>query len=363
MANASDHTSDNLAAKPSTRVLTTTVVGSWPKPSWLSSDEHDTSGWAVDRQWQFRDEELRQKQDEATEWALREQEATGVDVVSDGEERRDNYVYYFCRRLDGFDFEYRTRIVGRSGAWEWPAPRITGPIISRRNYLPDDYSFVRKRTNRRVKMTIPGPMTIVDSVQDEYYGDEAALAFDIAKAIRQEVAALAAIGCDFIQFDEPAFSRYPQKMSDYGMRALEECFEGIPNITTAVHVCRGYPIEGYTRAGLDGYHLIAPMLADSKVAQISIEGTDRLLDLKILEKFGEKVVIFGVLDVGDTEIEGVDEIERRIMQALEHVGPDRLSPAPNCGMVLLTTDVAKAKLKNLVVAADRVRESLTSSAT
>ena len=203
--------SDIWAPQSSTHPLTTTVVGSWPKPSWLSGNEHDITGWAVDREWQFRGEELRQRQDEATEWALREQEATGVHIVSDGEQRRDNYVYYLCRHLDGFDFEHRTRMARRSGAWEWPVPRITGPVVPRQTSLATDFKFVCDRTDRRIKMTMPGPMTIIDSVNDEYYGDEVALAMDLAKAIRQEVEALAAIGCEIIQFDESVFSRYPQR--------------------------------------------------------------------------------------------------------------------------------------------------------
>ncbi len=159
-------------------LLTTTVIGSWPKPSWLSSRRHDISGWNEDRDWRFQGDELKKKQDQATEWALREQEAAGVDIVSDGEERRDNYVYYHCRHMNGFDFENRTPIYRRSGAWKWVAPTITGPVASRQVFLPADYQFVRERTDRRVKMTIPGPLTIMDSTKDEYYGDEVALAMD-----------------------------------------------------------------------------------------------------------------------------------------------------------------------------------------
>ncbi|MCH8063583.1 MAG: 5-methyltetrahydropteroyltriglutamate--homocysteine methyltransferase, partial [Chloroflexi bacterium] len=298
--------------------LTTTVIGSWPKPPWLSSGDHDISGWATDREWRFQGEELKRKQDEATEWALLEQEATGVDIVSDGEQRRDNYVYYFCRRLRGFDFERRARIAGRSGAWDWIAPVITGPVAARDVLLAADYRFARMRTERLIKMTIPGPMTIIDSAIDEYYGDDVALAMDLAAAIRTEVESLAAAGCDVVEFDEPVFARYPKKVLDYGLRALEACFEGITGITTVVHICCGYPVEGYDKAESDSYTHLAPMLAGSKIDQISIEGAHRPLDLEVLQRFGDKDIIVGVVDVGEPRIETSEEIEVRIRQVLAH---------------------------------------------
>ncbi len=353
--------SDILAPRPGTHPLTTTVIGSWPKPSWLSSRAHDVSGWAEDREWRFRGEELRRKQDEATVWALREQEETGVDIVSDGEIRRDNYVYYYCRHLDGFDFEHRPQITGRSGAWNWAAPMITGPIATRQPFLAADYQFIRDRTERLVKMTIPGPMTIIDSVKDEHYGDDVALAMDLAATVRMEVEALAAAGCNVVQFDEPVFARFPKKVCDYGLRALEACFEGIAGITTVVHICCGYPIEGYDKANADSYTQLAPMLANSKIDQISIEGAHGPLDPSVLQSFGDKVVTLGVVDAGDSRIETVEEIETRVKQVLGYVDPDRLSVGPDCGMVFLDPKVAKAKLMNLVEGARRVREGLDRS--
>ena len=315
---------------------------------WLSGRRHELSGWALDRDWRFQAEELGRKQDEAT----------GVDIVSDGEERRDNYVFYYCRHLDGFDFEHRTRIVGRSGAWEWVGPTITGPIAPGPAFLAADYRFVSDRTHRRVKMTIPGPMTIIDSTKDAYYGDEVALAMDLAAAIRVEVEALAAAGCDVIQFDEPVFARYQEKVFNYGLRALEACFEGITNITTVVHICCGFPIEGYAKSSTEGYALLAPMLARSKVDQISLEGAHRPLDLGLLKEFGDRDIIFGLVDVGESRVETVEEVEHRIKEVLDYVEPERLFPAPDCGMIFLEPAVAKTKLTNLVEAARRVRESL-----
>ncbi len=358
MVNPGHGKSDILALRRSTHPLTTTVIGSWPKPSWLSSGAHDISGWAVDREWRFHGEELRKKQDEATEWALREQEETGVDIVSDGEIRRDNYVYYYCQNLNGFDSKRRARITGRAGAWSWVAPTITGPIATRQPFLAADYQFIRDRTERQVKMTIPGPMTIIDSVLDDYYGDDVALAMDLAATIRTEVETLAAAGCDVVQFDEPVFARSPEKVLEYGLRALEACFEGITGITTVVHICCGYPIEGYDKADADSYTHLAPMLANSKIDQISIEGAHGPLDPVVLQGFGDKGVIFGVVDAGDSRIETVEEIEARIKQVVGHVDPGRLSVGPDCGMVFLDPEVAKAKLTNLVEGARRAREGL-----
>ena len=343
--------------------LTTTVIGSWPKPAWLSESGGAIYRWEVDRTWRFQDEELRRKQGEATEWALREQEATGVDIVSDGEMRRENYIYYYLRNLGGLDFEHRARKTVRAGAYDLVVPAITGPVSPGPVFLPADFQFVRSRTDRQVKMTIPGPMTIIDSVENEYYGDEVALAMDLAAAIRVEVEALALVGCDIVQFDEPAFARYPQEVFDYGLRALEACFEDIAGITTVVHICCGYPsdLELQPKARTDNYSRIAPLLALCKIDQISIEGAHRPLDLEVLKAFGSKDVIFGLVDVGNPRIETIEEIERRIRGVLEYIQPCRLLPAPDCGMIYLTAETAKAKLTNLVEAAQRVRDSLNSS--
>ena len=352
------HCSNNRDPTGNRNPLVTTVVGSWPKPDWLSSRTHDISGWTVDRDWKFQADELKVKQDQATEWAIRQQEATRVDIVSDGEQRRDNYIYYFCRRLAGLDFEDRRRIVSRSGTWTWTAPRIAGPVSSTRASLVDDFCFTRNLTDRQIKVTIPGPMTIIDSAKNEYYRDEVSLAMDLAAVIRNEVLALADAGCEVIQFDEPAFARYPQQVYDHGIRALEACFEGVQGITIVVHICCGYPIEGYTKANPDSYSLVAPALAESKVDQVSIEGSHRPVDPTLLEAFGEKSIIFGLVDIGNSGVETVGDIELQIRRALEHIDPDRLIVGPDCGMVFLDPDVARAKLTNLVQAAHRVREEM-----
>ena len=358
MENADRGNSGRLDLNGNGHPLVTTVIGSWPKPEWLSSRSHDTSGWTVDRDWKFQAEELKVKQDEATEWAIRQQEATGVDIVSDGEQRHDNYIYYFCRRLEGFDFENRARIDSRSGAWSWTAPRIAGPVASTGAFLVDDFRFTRNLTDRQIKVTIPGPMTIIDSTKNEYYRDEMSLAMDLAAAIRREVSALADAGCEIVQFDEPAFARYPQQVYDYGIRALEACFDGIYGITAVVHICCGYPIKGYTKADLESYNRIAPALAESKIDQVSIEGSHRHVDPKLLKAFGEKPIIFGLVDIGKPGVETVGEIELQIRRILEHVEPDRLVVGPDCGMVFLDPNTAKAKLTNLAQAAQRVREGI-----
>lgn len=345
-------------SKQASPPLSTTVIGSWPKPDWLSSRTHDFSGWRVDREWNVRSQELRLKQDEATEWAVRQQEATGVDCLTDGEQRRDNYIYYFCRSLDGFDFERRARADKRSGVWSWEMPRIIGPVSSTGATLVEDFRFTRNLTGRQVKVTIPGPMTIIDSTKDDYYHNDAHLAADLAAAIREEVVVLAEAGCEVIQFDEPSFARYPEAVHDYGIKALEACFDGAPGVETAVHICRGYPIEGYEKAEVESYRLIAPALARSKIDQVSIEGSHGATDPTLVKLFGDKTVIFGSVDVGDPTVESVSDIESQIRGVLEHIHPRNLAVGPDCGMVLLEPEVALAKLTNLVEAARRVRETI-----
>jgi 5-methyltetrahydropteroyltriglutamate--homocysteine methyltransferase len=313
-----------------------------------------------DRTWRFEGAELQAMQDDATRWAVREQEATGVSIVTDGEIRRDNYVYHLCRHLEGFDFDQRIPVTGRSGAWRWHQPSITGPIASRQAALRADYEFVRGVTDRSVKVTLPGPLTIMDSVHDTYYGDEEALAMALASAIHDEVRALADAGCSIIQFDEPSFARYPEKLERFGLRALEACFAGIDGITTAVHVCRGYPVVDYAKASADAYERIFPVLASSAVNQVSIEASSDAFDWRLLELLGDKDVILGVVDVGALHVEGVGHIRKRLEKASEWVDPWKLFPAPDCGLVFLAPAVAKRKVAQLVAAADglsdRVRD-------
>jgi 5-methyltetrahydropteroyltriglutamate--homocysteine methyltransferase len=336
------------------RPLTTTVVGSWPKPRWLSSKTHDVTGWATDRTWRFEGAELHEMQDEATRWAVREQESTGVSIVTDGEIRRDNYVYHLCRQLDGFDFSQRVETSARSGAWAWRQPRVSGPIASRRTALLPDYEFARQVTDRSVKVTLPGPLTIMDSVRDDYYRDEEAFATALAAAIREEVRAVADAGCSIVQIDEPALARYPDKLEAFELRALEACFAGVEGITTAVHICRGYPIVNYAKASADAYHQILPVLATSTVNQVSIEASYESFDWRLLESLGDKDVILGVVNVGSTQVEGVNHIRDLLKKATEWIDPWKLFPAPDCGLVFLAPAVAKRKLAHIVLAADEL---------
>jgi 5-methyltetrahydropteroyltriglutamate--homocysteine methyltransferase len=340
------------------RPFTTTVVGSWPKPRWLSNKDHDVSGWVTDRTWRFEGAKLKEMQDEATRRAVREQEGTGVGILTDGEIRRDNYIYHLCRHLDGFDFDQRISTSARSGAWRWDQPAITGPIGSGGAALRTDYEFARDITDRSVKVTIPGPLTIMDSVHDTYYKDEEALAMALAGAINQEVRALADAGCSIVQFDEPSFARYPEKLERFALRALEACFAGVEGITTAVHVCRGYPIQDYAKSNADSYEQVLPALAASTVDQVSIEASSDSFDRKLLRLLGDKDVILGVVDVGSTRVEGVPHIRRRLSEASEWVDPGKIFPAPDCGLVFLTPAVAKRKVANIAAAADELNKAM-----
>ena len=275
-----------------------------------------------------------------------------MSILTDGEIRRDNYVYHLCRHLEGFDFDQRVSTSSRSGAWRWDQPSITGPIASRNAALRPEYEFVRDLTDRHVKVTIPGPLTIIDSVRDAYYGDQEALAMALADAIHHEVLALADAGCSIVQIDEPAFARYPDKLERFGLRALDACFAGIEGITTAVHVCRGYPVLDYAKANADAYERVLPALATSSINQVSIEASSESFDLRLLELLGDKDVILGVVDVGATRVEGVAHIRKLLGRATDHIDPWKLFPAPDCGLVFLAPAVAKRKLAHLVAAAD-----------
>jgi 5-methyltetrahydropteroyltriglutamate--homocysteine methyltransferase len=344
---------DRFPAQP----LTTTVIGSWPKPDWLSSKDHDRTGWVADRVWRFEGAELSAMQDEATRWAVREQESTGVAIVTDGEIRRDDYVYHLLRHLDGFDFDQRVSKIARSGSWRWNQPSITGPITSKAPALRPEYEFVQGITDRNVKVTLPGPMTIIDSVNDAYYHDEEALAMALAQVIQQEVRALADAGCSIVQFDEPSFARYPDKLERFGARALNACVAGVDGITTAVHVCRGYPIVDYAKSRADSYERIFPLLAATAIDHVSIEASGESFDWRILDLLRGKGVILGTVDVGASEVESVAHIRARLAKALEWVDPWKLFPAPDCGLVFLAPEVAKQKLIHLTAAADDLRNS------
>jgi 5-methyltetrahydropteroyltriglutamate--homocysteine methyltransferase len=297
--------------------------------------------------------------DRGTHQVVHDQVNVGIDIPTDGEVRRENYIHYHCRHLEGIDFSTLTKKVSRQGAWQARLPTITGPLKARDHFLPQDYHSAQAVTDRPLKMTVPGPMTITDSIADAYYHDEKRLGLALAEALNKEILALARAGCTWIQVDEPVFARKPEQALAYGFENLERCFHGLPeHVTRAAHMCCGYPDhldqEGFQKADLQAYFQLAEAIEASTIQAISLEDAHRHNDLSLLEHFKTTTVIFGVIAIAKSRVEPVEEIAKRLKAVLEHIDPDRLIVAPDCGLGLLTREIALAKLANMVSAAQAV---------
>ena len=351
--------------------LPTTCIGSYPKPDdlpvvdWFQLDKGLTAaGGEVTRRYsQLLAEADPQTEDRlvaATRKAVEEQVSCGIDIPTDGEQRRENYIHYHCRHLEGFDFENLTTRVLRDGAYATDLPTITGKIRPRgEHFLPRDFTIASSFTGRPVKITVPGPLTIMDTTADTHYGDERALAFDLADALNFEIRALADAGCRYIQVDEPLFARNVERALAYGMECLDRCFDRVPaGVTRVMHMCCGYPEHlddrDYRKADPESYHRLAGAVDTASVDQVSIEDAHRHNDLSLLEMFSRVTVILGVVAIADSRIETVDEIAARLTAALDHVDRDRLVAAPDCGLAMLGRDLAMTKLTNLCAAAAAV---------
>ncbi len=333
--------------------IPTTLIGSMPKPGWLTSDWFSVSG-----KWRLSGDALSEALDDATKLALAEQERAGLDIVCDGEQRRPSHFSYFLAQLAGVDFATMKPKARRGGTTTMEVPCVTGPVSLRTHNTLDDYSFLRRLTAKPVKMTLPGPCTLVDGAYDEYYGDERALAFAFADALREEIRALAAAGCQIVQLDEPAVTRLPDKLHAWGVEALNKAFEGI-DVVSCVHVCYGY--SSRQRGGKQwkhGYDEILPALAKTNIAQYSLEFAEPDLPASLLEMLPGKTIQLGVIDVGSEQIEAPETVARRLRAALEVLPAERLVAAPDCGCVALPRNVAYAKLNALVVGTQLVRAEL-----
>lgn len=344
--------------------ILTTTIGAYPKPPYVP-----VANW-----WQVRkvsrtnptrtyDEFLEGYSagdadllDRGTQEAVRDQVEAGIDIPTDGEIRREHYVYYHCRHIDGIDFEDLTTKDMRQGSWQAQVPTVRGPLAAGRPFLPDDWRSAQAASKKPVKITVPGPMTIVDSTADAFYGDEAKLGAALAGVLNVEIRALASAGCIWIQVDEPVFARYPEKALAFGIDNLSRCFEGVPESTVrGAHVCCGYPAEldteDYPKADPRAYLAIAEGLETADVDVLSIEDAHRHNDLALLERFATTRIALGVIGIARTRVETVDEIAGRLRAALAHIDAERLIAAPDCGLTMLDRDTAWAKLANLAAAA------------
>jgi 5-methyltetrahydropteroyltriglutamate--homocysteine methyltransferase len=346
--------------------LLTTTIGAYPKPDYVTlpdwfkttpDDPDPTGSWAAAMAALGDDAETILAR--ATREAVQDQLDAGIDIPCEGEIRRENYIHYHCRHLHGIDFENLTEKQLRNGAYSARLPTITDTVGVRRRFLVDDWRIAQDCSGRPVKITLPGPMTISDTVVDDFYHDPKRLGEDLAAALNVEVLALAAAGCRHIQIDEPLFARKPRVALDYGMENLERAFHGCPDsVTRTVHMCCGYPDRldnpDYPKADPQAYPQLADAVEQSSIQAVSIEDAHRHNDLRLLERFAETTVIFGAVAIAQSRIEPVEEIRTRLQQALQHIDAERLWVAPDCGLGLLGRDKALVKLRNMTAAARSV---------
>jgi 5-methyltetrahydropteroyltriglutamate--homocysteine methyltransferase len=304
----------------------------------------------MDDLWLIDPKELEAKQDEATLLAIRDQERAGLDIITDGEQRRESYSNRFATALDGVDTKNPGSTINRSGK-PIPVPRVTSKI--RRKYPVElrDLQFLRANTKKLVKITVPGPFTMSKQAQNEYYKSDTAMALDYAAAVNDEIKDLFAAGADIVQIDEPWMQQHPDKARDYGLQALDRALDGV-NGNVAVHLCFGYAAVVHEKPS--AYSFLSE-LEGSRAAQISIEAAQPKLDLKVLEKLPSKTIILGVIDLSDMTIETADVVASRIRKALPHVPAERVVIAPDCGMKYLPREVAFGKMQAMVQGADIVR--------
>jgi 5-methyltetrahydropteroyltriglutamate--homocysteine methyltransferase len=335
-------------------MLETTIAGSLPKPAWLAEPERL---WAP---WRLPPELLLEGQRDAVLVALREQERAGIDIVSDGEQTRHHFVHGFVERLSGIDFSHRVRMGIRANRYEADVPVVRGPLTRSGPVHLEEVRWARANTRRRLKFTMPGPMTIVDTLADEYYGDRARLAFEFARVLNAEARELCAAGIDVLQLDEPAFNVYLDDVRTWGIQALEMAIADLP-CRSAVHICYGYGIpanlEWKRTLGAEWrqYEHIFPLLAASRIDQVSVECAGSRVPLELLALLDGKDVLVGCIDVATTEVETSADVASTIEAALQYVPVERLFPCTNCGMVPLSRDVARRKLHALAAGAALVR--------
>jgi 5-methyltetrahydropteroyltriglutamate--homocysteine methyltransferase len=335
-------------------MLETTIAGSLPKPEWLA--EPGTL-WAA---WRLPAEQLRQGQRDAVLVALKQQEAAGIDIVTDGEQSRQHFVHGFLERISGIDFSRKVSMGIRANRYTAEVPVVSGELRRQEPIHREEVRWARAHTRHRLKFTLPGPMTIVDTIADEHYGDRQALAHAFARIINAEARELVAEGLDVLQLDEPAFNVYLQEVGDWGIACLEEAIADL-GCKTAVHICYGYGIPANVawKRTLGNqwrqYESIFPLLARSRVDQVSVECAGSRVPLPVLQMLDDKDVLLGCIDVANDRIETAEEVADLIMAAHQYVAAEHLFPCTNCGMVPMRRAVAERKLEALSAGAHLAR--------
>lgn len=339
-------------------LLPTSLVGSYCQPDWLI-DRDKLAGRFPPRTraaelWRIPEDYLEEAQNDATLVAIREQEEAGLDIITDGEIRRESYSNRFATALEGIDLDNPGTALDRSGHPN-PVPRIIGKIRRKHAVEVEDLKFLKAHTDRMVKITLPGPFTMSQQAQNDYYETASAAAMDYAGAIKEEIAELFAAGADVVQLDEPYMQARPEAAEEYGLEALNTALEGAGG-TTAVHICFGYAAIIHERPA--GYSFL-PQMKDCSCNQVSIETAQSNLDTSVLENLTGKTIILGVLDLSDHEIEHPETIANRIRRALPYVSAEKLIIAPDCGLKYLPRDVARGKIRAMAEGAAIVRNELS----
>jgi 5-methyltetrahydropteroyltriglutamate--homocysteine methyltransferase len=354
---------------PTSPKVLTAIVGSYPKPRTIYRRSGrallDSFGFSFCCRNEVGPAEFAHRLDKAALGAIRDQNRAGIDIVTDGEERRGHYVMHILTKLDGIDVHHRKPITMRAGTAKQDAPRVVGKIRYAGPIVVDEFLFTKAHAAGIAKINLPGPSTVADCVADEHYGgDRERLAFDYADAIHHEVEALVDAGCQTIQFDDPVLLRHPDAAQAWGLKALERCFAGLEGRASyVVHICRGYPNKPLERKGISYkanqsyYRDILTWLSKSSLDVVSIEGAASQLDLSVLGAIGKKSVMLGMIDVGDNTVETVEALVERAREALRYIPREQLILAPDCGMLELSRASARQKLANLSLAARTINES------
>jgi 5-methyltetrahydropteroyltriglutamate--homocysteine methyltransferase len=339
------------------KLFPTTLVGSYPQPDWLIDRQELAKGMPAriraQQMWRVAPEWLEQAQDDATILAIRDQERAGLDILTDGEMRRESYSNRFATALEGIDLENPGTILSRTGR-KGLVPRVVGPVRRKHPVQIRDVQFLRANTDRPIKMTVPGPFTMSQQAQNDFYETEEALAMAYAVAVNQEIKDLFAAGAHTVQIDEPYMQAQPEKARQFGVKALNRALDGVLG-ATAIHLCFGYAALVHERPS--GYSFLAE-LAECRVEQISIETAQSSMDCSVLSRLPAKTIILGVLDLSTNEIETPEIVAERIRRALPFVTPERLIVAPDCGLKYLPRKVAFEKMKAMVEGATLVRSKI-----
>ena len=331
--------------------IAATTIGSFPRPSWLAQNERSRAIFRLEGP------ALKEAQDDATALSILTQERIGLDLLSDGEQRRTGFINHILAAFEGIDLEHEAvKRIYRRREQPRPVPRVVGKIKRRAPAIVEDFRFARAQTSKPIKMDVPGPMTVVDSTLDECYKDEAVMAMDVAAALNEELRDLQEAGCDVLEIDEPAMTRYHEKVFAYGAKALDRCLEGI-HVPTVVHLCYGYPGGAGNQHEYE-YPELLEELMKTRIAGFGVEFARSNYDPAVLAIAKGRIVMFGCVDPSDTPVPPLAKVVDRVRTALKYIEPTNLWLAPDCGLMTISRDLANAKAKLLVDVANEVRKTL-----